>query len=283
MKSIQLLALSALILLFSACKDDELEAQTFGTFEVEFDNRVGSEAISLEEAGSQNYSYTTASGQAFNLSLFGYYISKIKLEGPNGELYEDEMKVSPHADEVKGFYQVLQSEPASRFIQLENVPAGTYHRITFTVGIADEGIQDGAAGGILDPAEGAWFWNWNAGYIGIAMEGSAQNSGQEEVVGDGWTIPAKSFALHVGGWKDVPAATGEEQRFVNNVKTISLAFDSGVRVGEALEPNAHIVVDVLKLLGNVDFSTTYSVHVPKAGQPFAENIPAAFILDHTHQ
>ena len=287
MKKIKLLALSALILLFSACDSDDStdDPQTFGTFEVKFDNVVGSEPMSLEAEGSDNYKYSTASGEAFNLSKFGYYISKIKLAGPNGEAYEDEMNVSANADEVKGYYHVLESETSSQFLNLKNVPAGTYNKITFTVGIAEDGVQEGAAGGVLDPAEGAWFWNWNAGYIGFSMEGGAENSGQERVEGDGWVIPENSFDLHIGGWKEVSPGAGEDQKFVNNVKTITLDFDANIRVAENLEPAAHIVVDALKILDgvNIDFSSTYSVHVPILGQPFADYIPEAFILDHTHQ
>ncbi len=283
-KYINLLALTALVYLMSACQqDDPVNPQSSGTFTLEFDNRVGAKPLTLETAGSENYMYTTTSGQAFNLTTFGYYISKIKLEGPDGAIYEDEMKVSPNADEVKGYYQVLQSNAGTHFIELKNVPAGTYNKVTFTVGIDEDGVKQGAAGGILDPAEGAWFWNWNAGYIGFAMEGGSPNSAQEAVAGDGFTIPAKSFALHIGGWKDVSATTGEEQKFVNNVKTITLGLDSDIMVSEKLAPNAHIVVDVLKVLGDVDFATTYAVHSPKPGQPFAARIPQAFILDHTHQ
>ncbi len=281
-----LLALIATIVLFSSCEENgEENPETFGTFQLEFDNVVGSQNMSLSDPGSGDYMYTTDSGEPFNLTLFGYYISKIKLEGPNGELYEDEVNVSANADEVKGYYHVLESNASSRFITLDDVPAGSYNKVTFTVGVEEDGVQEGAAGGVLDPAEGAWFWNWNAGYIGFAMEGGAQNSGQEEVVGDGWTIHEHSFSFHVGGWKDVEPAEGEDQKFVNNVKTVTLDFDSNVSVAENLSPNAHIIVDALKILDGVgvDFSTTYSVHAPKLGQPFAEFIPDTFILDHIHQ
>ena len=280
------LAFAAILILFAACdSDDSTDPQTFGTFEVKFDNVVGSETMSLEAEGSTNYKYTTSSDEPFNLTSFGYYISKIKLEGPNGELYEDEMNVSANADEVKGYYHILESENSSQFVKLKNIPAGTYDKITFTVGIEEDGVQEGAAGGILDPAEGAWFWNWNAGYIGFSMEGMAQNSGQERAEGDGWVVYENSFEFHIGGWKEVSPEPGEPQKFVNNVRTITLDFDSNIRVAENLEPQAHIVVDALKVLNGVgiDFSATYAVHAPILGKPFAEHIPEAFILDHTHQ
>jgi len=283
MKLYNILAIALIAMATFSCNDDTEETQTFGTFQLQFDNMVGSDQMQLAEAGSTDYMYTTNSGEPFNISLFGYYISKVTLEGPDGEFYEDEINVSASAADVRGYYHVLESDASSGYITLENVPAGNYNKVTFTIGVDEDGVEDGAAGGVLDPAEGAWFWNWNAGYIGFAMEGGAQNSGQERVEGDGWVIHENSFALHVGGWKDIEPEEGETQKFVNNVRTITLDFDSSVRVADDLEPNAHIVVDVLKVLDDVDFSSTYSVHAPKLGQPFADLLPETFILDHIHQ
>ncbi|MEM6298108.1 MAG: MbnP family protein [Bacteroidota bacterium] len=288
-KWLRLVALSVFALLsLSACDDDEGEIQAdneVGEFVIKFDNKVGSSEMRLSELSSTDYAYTTNSGQPFNLTLFGYYISKIKLEGPDGELYEDEMNVSPNPDEVEGYYHVLESNTPSQRITLENVPAGKYNKITFTVGIEEEGVQEGAAGGILDPAAGAWFWNWNAGYIGFAMEGGSPNSPQQfEDFGGGFFIPESAFQIHVGGWKDITPAEGEPQRFVNNNRTITLDFDSEVRVSESLRPEAHIVADALKALGDdINFEETFSVHAPFKGAAFANKLEDAFIFDHTHQ
>ncbi|MEL6485364.1 MAG: MbnP family protein, partial [Bacteroidota bacterium] len=162
----------------------------------------------------------------FNITTFRYYISKVKLEGPDGEVFEDEMNVSANADDVRGFYLVNEADASSKFITLKDIPAGRYNKITFTIGIGEEGIEEGAAGGILDPAEGAWFWNWNAGYIGFAIEGGAANSGQERVEGDGWLIEEKSFALHIGGWKEITPADGESFVITQYVKDIAGNLDS---------------------------------------------------------
>ncbi|MTI22770.1 hypothetical protein E1176_17190 [Fulvivirga sp. RKSG066] len=284
MKLYNLLTALIIVLAYTSCdSDDQSETEAVGTLQLKFDHFVGTQKMELSEPGSIEFQYETADGEAFNISKFGYYVSEIILEGPTGEYYEDEQLVS--ALEVKGFYHVLQDEPSSRFITLSDVPAGRYNRVTFKIGVSESAVQEGAAGGVLDPAEGAWFWNWNAGYIGFAIEGTAQNSGQELVEGDGWTIPEKSFALHIGGWKDIEVAEGENQKFVNNVKTIALQFDSDLRVESALDPNVHIVVDLLKMLdgANINFANSYSIHAPKAGQPLAEVLPEVFIVDHTHQ
>ncbi|MGB3468012.1 MAG: MbnP family protein [Cyclobacteriaceae bacterium] len=284
MKKLSYLLMAVAIFCLS-CNEDETVSVEEGTFLLKFENFAGETEIDLTADGSKEYTYTTESGEAFNLTTFRYYVSRIRLEGPDGELFEDVMNVSPDADDVKGFYLVNEADASSKFITLKGVPAGSYNKVSFTIGIGEEGIEEGAAGGILDPAEGAWFWNWNAGYIGFAMEGNAANSGQEQIDGDGWSIEEGSFSFHIGGWKDVTPAEGETQKFVNNLKEITLSFDSNLTVGQGLDPNAHIIVDAAKILDGaaIRFETTYAIHAPAKGKTLAEQLPGAFILDHVHQ
>lgn len=281
MKISKVIALLALIGITMSCENnDDPKPDEFGTFQIYFDNKVGSSEVLLKNAGSTDYDYETTIGEKFNLSMLGYYVSKIKLEGPNGELFEDEVSVS--ASESKGYYQVLENNSSTHNITLQNVPAGTYNKVIFTIGVEEDGVQEGAAGGVLDPAKGAWFWNWNAGYIGFAFEGTAENSSQQYVNrGNGSETQEKTFAFHIGGWKNV---SGNEN-FVNNVREVSLDFGTTVTVAEDLSPSAHVVADILKLLNEVeiDFSTTYSVHAPKAGKPFADVLNEIFIVHHVHQ
>lgn len=283
MKTFQHILVSISILgALTACQDDDSMApEADGSFVIEFDHYVGAQPMQLDPVGSSDYRYTTGSGQAFNLSTVRYYISHIILEGPDGAFYEDEMNVSANADEVKGYYLVQESEASSQFLNLKDVPAGKYNSLTFTLGIPEQGVQEGAAGGILDPAEGAWFWNWNAGYINLGIEGTAADSPQEKVEGDGWVIEPHTFGLHVGGWKEV----NPDDNFVNNIKTVTLDLETSVTVSENMAPQAHIIFDVRKILdgANVDFSQTFSVHSPRPGAPLADQIPNAFSVDHVHQ
>ncbi|MEN0003570.1 MAG: MbnP family protein [Bacteroidota bacterium] len=257
-----------------SCDNDKDEATT-GTFDLIFDNVFGDGELALVAEDDDTFMYQNASGQAFNANLLGYYVSKIELEGPNGEYYADEVSTGAKAEDVKGFYQVLESEVSTQSIRLEGVPVGKYDRVVFTLGIDAETVQEGATGGVLDPAEGAWLWNWDAGYIGFAFEGRSPLSPEEE---SQWN-PANAVQLHLGGWKDIP----DNPNMVNNVKRIELAFPASVNVDERLEPSAHIEMDLQKVLGDIDFSTTFSVHAPAAGVPFANNLPHAFIVHHVHQ
>ncbi len=268
------------VLFFTACeKDDDGDKQTFGTFDLQFDNKVGDQEVTLVDATNSDFKYTNSHGQNFNVSLLGYYITNIKLEGPNGEVFVDSVTTGALASDVRGIYQVLESDAASQLIQLTNVPAGKYNKVTFTVGIPADIVQEGATGGVLDPAEGAWLWNWDAGYIGLAFEGRSPAS---PVVATQWN-PDNSVQIHIGGWKDIPA----NPAMVNNVQTFTLEFGSSVNVGEKLSPNAHIEMDLLEVIdghhGTADFTTINQVHTPAGGHDFAENIHAAFVVDHVHQ
>lgn len=287
MKLNKILALSFMAATIFACDKDENkveEQETItGTFQLEFDNQVNRSSIDLKTPGDVEYDYVDINNQAFNLTNLGYYISKIELVGSNG-VHADLMVASPNADEVKGYYQVLESDPSTQIINLSGIPEGSYNELRFTIGIDESGVQQGAMGGILDPAAGAWFWNWNAGYISMVIEGNADNSGQEYVDGgSGSATETGTFSFHIGGWKDVIPAEGETQKFVNNIKVITLDLESDILVTPDLTPNVHIAVDIMKILNGVDFSTTYAAHRPDLGAPFANNFQSAFSVDHVHQ
>ena len=278
------LLLALTIFSISACDKDDDQAKDPGEMSIYFDNKLGNSSIALKEYGDKNYTYTDDNGQAYNISLYAYYISAIELEGPDGILHVDPLHVGPSAADVTGYYHVISTTPNSNVINLKGIEPGKYNKIRFTVGVGEEGVQEGAAGGVLDPANGAWFWNWNAGYIAFGVEGNASNSGQEYVDwGGGFETLAGTFAVHVGGWKDVEPAPGEDPKFVNNLKTIELDFDATVNIEEGLTPEAHINVHFEELLKGIDFSTTYAIHRPDLGKPYAENLVNVFELDHIHQ
>ncbi len=265
-------------------KDDDTSTKDAGVLAILFDNKLDGTSISLKDAGDRTFDYTDEDGQEMNISVYAYYISAIELEGPDGVKHIDPLRVTANAEDVSGYYHVISTTPNSNVINLSDIEAGTYNKIRFTVGVDESGVQEGAAGGVLDPANGAWFWNWNAGYIGFGVEGNASNSGQEYVDwGNGFETLEGTFAIHVGGWKDVEPEPGEDPKFVNNIKIIELDFDSNIKIEDGLTPEAHINVNFEQLLKGVDFSTTYSVHRPDLGKPFADRLVEVFELDHVHQ
>jgi hypothetical protein len=263
-----------LFVFLSSCQeqiDPVLEEK--GEMIVKFDNYVGNQTMVIDNVGSSNFRYANGKGQSFNITRFGYYISHVKLEGPNGELFADEMNASADASQIKGYYRVVQGEPDTYNIHLKDVPAGRYNKITFTLGVREDGIQEGAVGGILDRAAGGWFWNWNSGFIHYMFEGHSPASPRDE----------QHLRLHIGGWKSIPGVDGNPQRFFDNNVEISLLFDATVRVNQTMRPSPHIHMDLLKVLGDADFALQNNIHSPSEGVSFAQRIKNAFVVDHTHQ
>jgi hypothetical protein len=271
------------VLSFQSCKDDDQLTEP-GTLDINFDNVavVGGvqQQLSLATPGSTTYAYTNGMSQQFNITLLRYYISDIELEGPDGAHFHDHLEAS--ASGAKGYYLVDESDHESQHIMLENIPAGEYNKVTFTVGVDSAGIVDGAAGGVLDPATCKMFWNWNSGYIAVKFEGQSNASnggvtGAETITGDN----PHGMAYHIGGWKDIPGSA-----FVYNNKRLTFTFDTNLRIDGKLAPELHMIFDVIKMFDShntIDFTGNHNVHKPADGVQVAENMHHAFAYDHIHQ
>ena len=90
-------------LIFISCDDSESEPPK-GFIEIEFDNVVGSRQLQLAGVGSTEYPYENAMDQAFNVTTLRYYISSVRFEGRNGEVFEDEVSV----DATSSWVWILQ-------------------------------------------------------------------------------------------------------------------------------------------------------------------------------
>lgn len=246
----------------NADDEDDALADGIGSVTIMFDNVVGDSDLSLSEASStDSFPYTNENQQTFNLDLLGYYISEIELISDGGEDFVDEVAVS--AEGAEGFFHILENDQASQMIMLADVPDGKFNKIKFTLGVRGDIVQEGAIGGILDPSNGAWFWNWNAGYVAFMMEGNSPESGSQT---------DSHFEFHIGGW-----ATP------NNIHEIILDFPHHLLVADGTSSMIHIEMDVLDALSghmNVDFGTTFSVHSPVAGEHISQNLTNAFHVHH---
>lgn len=284
MKRILILSTFASLLLFTACQKDADKVELPGTVTVNFDNIAVvngiQQQLSLASVGSTEYPLKNSMGQPFNITLLRYYVSAIELDGPTGEHFVDDLSVS--ASESKGYYLVDEAKENSQFITLADVPAGTYNKITFTIGVDSAGVLDGAAGGVLDPAVNKMFWNWNSGYVAMKFEGQSPasnggTSGSESLP----TGAANGIVYHVGGWKNIAGTA-----FVYNNKRLSFSFDTDMKVSSEREPEVHMVLDILKVFSgskNIDFTGNHNVHKPTDGADMANNITTAFSFDHVHQ
>lgn len=251
-------------LLFTTSCSEENNASPTGPIAIEFDNVVGAANLQLNTLEDM---YTNAKGQPFKVRSLAYYISNIKLKRNDGAVFED--PVTP--DGTRGYYLVEESNDVSQVVILENVPAGEYTEVTFTVGVDASQVNQGAQTGVLDPARG-FFWSWNSGYIFLALEGSSPAS----------TEPDHVFEYHVGGYKD-DALSNQ----VNNVRTVTLSFNGDqAPVRAQHRPEVHVLFDVNKFLNGtgeqITFSENASRHSAKACEKLADNIAGAFVVDHVH-
>jgi len=264
MKKIYALLLTAVVITsFVSCSDDGSNA-TSGSITFEFDNVVGSTNLQLN---TDDTPYTNAKGEAYKLTRLTYYVSSIQLKRADGTVYFDRVK----PDGSEGYYLIDENDAESQEVTLENIPAGDYTEVTFTIGVDASQVNQGAQAGALDPAKGL-FWSWNSGYIFMAVEGVSPASTEVD----------NAFQYHVGGYKEDVASNQ-----VNNVKTITLSFNgdsSPVRAQH--KPELHLLFDVNKFFNGtgeqVTFGSNASRHSPLKCKDLAGNIAASFVVDHVH-
>lgn len=237
---------------FLSCKKDTTEPDTTstGSFEIEFEHRVGNQPFVLN-----SQSYLNANGDDFKVNVFKYYVSNLVLVKDDGS-----ETVVPET-----YFLIDASDAASRFQQLNHIPAGDYKAIRFTVGVDSLRNHSGAQTGALDPARGM-FWTWNSGYIFLMFEGSSTMS----------TAPGQKLTFHIGGSK-APN---------NTVRTVTQNFNTLLRIRKDSRPELHFFVDVAALfkgVNTVEFSkfnfTMGGANAVIVADNYAKGM---FRLDHIH-
>ena len=259
--------LLGLVFAFSACKKEETSTPTFdpskkGKIVLEFDQVVGDTDLKF------GTNYKNAAGEEFNIDFLQYYVSNIKLKSDDGREY-----IVP---QDKSYFLIRESLAESREITLSDIPEGNYTELSFILGVDSlrNTMDLSKRTGVLDPAgEGAgMYWMWNSGYIFFKMEGisPAAPVGQDGL---------KKFRYHIGGFGGYNAKT------INNIKTITLPFPEKGTVRASVTPQAHIVVDLMKVFnGTTTLSIAKNPTVMFA--PFsvdiAKNYEQMFEIHHVH-
>ena len=264
MKKLLISSVFALAVFSFSCTNDA-EPNGPGTLTFHFDNIVGDADLQLN---TTNTPYVNSKGEAFKLTRVKYYVSNIKVKTKDGTVYSDPVK----SDGTAGYYLIDEANLESQEFVLENVPAGEYTEVTFTVGGDTNVIDMGITTGPLAIANGL-FWDWAFGYIFVSVEGVSPVS----------TQPGNIFQYHIGGYT---AEAGSATQ-ANNIKTITLSFNgetAPVKVDH--EPEVHLYFDVKKIfngtVSSVSFATNAIRDTPKAGADIAGNITVAFSVNHVH-
>lgn len=140
---------------------------------VQFRNMVNGEDLVLKTG-----TYTNANGDTFNVDVYRYYISNIKLIGIDGKEFS----------ETESYHLIDQDEDSSLSFTIKDVDANKYNIISFLIGVDSARNVSGAQTGALDLAHGM-YWDWNSGYIMAKLEGRTPNS------------DSKYITFHTGGYK----------------------------------------------------------------------------------
>lgn len=248
---------------FFSCKKDAKEDPTpytppaaeTGQFRLEFEHLVGSSALQMNTANTQ---YTNNVSETFNVTTFKYYVSNVVLKKSDNSEY----KVP------QSYFLIDASSAEGSLITLQNIPAGNYKGMRFTLGVDSTRNVSGAQTGALDPANGM-FWSWNSGYIFLKLEGtSPQSSGT-----------SNGIAYHIGGFRNA--------NNTNALQTVETSFGSDLlRITSNGNPQLHMAVDVKEIFKtptDISFATTPTVHMPGAtAKSIANNYVDMFTFEHIH-
>lgn len=263
MKNIfKITAIALIALTLTNCKKDtvsppepEPEAPTpaiAGSVQILFEAMVGDSNLVLGTANN----YTNQAGNTFNVTMYRYYISNIKLTKMDNSVWT----------EANSYYLIDHSNAASTVLTIPNVPFGNYKAIEFMIGVDSAKNNSGAQTGALDPANGM-FWSWNNGYIMAKIEGNSPQS----------TASANKLTFHIGG-------------FSGSNKTMQIASPSfngdTAKVTNTIMPGIHLSSNLLEWFQTptvVDFSTLNTVHMPGSdAKTIADNYADMFTVEHIH-
>jgi hypothetical protein len=228
---------------------------TTGNLKIDFEAMVGDSSLQF---GTANTTYTNQSGNTFNVSVYKYYISNIKIINSDNSVWL----------EPNSYHLIDHSNLASTTLTLSNVPVGTYKGIEFMIGVdsTKNAGGSGAQTGALDVANGM-YWSWNSGYIMAKFEGTSPQS----------AATGQNLKFHIGGFSGVN----------KTMRVVSPSFGTQTaNVSSAITPEIHLTSDLLEWFQTpsaIDFSTTHTVHMPGANaKKIADNYSDMFVVKHIH-
>ncbi|PPK94847.1 hypothetical protein LY01_01600 [Nonlabens xylanidelens] len=259
-KTIGALALSIAIISCSSDDDamENLSNQT-GELTVKFDNAVGNQDFIFDS------SFSKSNGESFKLETLKYIVSNIKLTDENGVEFE-----YPTSDNIFIIDEANANNAGEIYVELDNVPAANYTKISFGIGVDQTRFAQGAAGqgDFLTTAQDAgMFWSWASGYKFMRLDGTYSDA----------TVTDQPVNIHMG-------SVGTS---LDNYREITLDLPNTSRVREDSHAEIHLVTDILQILdgaSSLNFSDGYDqVHTNEIETPIiANNFMGSFSVDHIH-
>jgi hypothetical protein len=256
MKKYSLLFLAASALILGSCKNEEEVTPKPGTLTMHFDSRSNAtEDFALDKL------FALPNGDSIKISSIAYFISNVQLIKTDGTVYNE-----PNSYHL---IKVVQQETNEEFT-LKDIPAGTYSKVRFLVGVDAAHNQTTAnAVGDLTPFN-FMTWDWNTGYVFLHTGGLYRNPGT--------TAYNKGFIYEIG--KD-PCS-----------RWVELAFPAGneaTQIDETHNPEMHLhtyMANIFSGKNTIDYSANPAITgEPKyaaLSQQVADNFPGMFRIDHLH-
>ena len=249
------IAMVAAIALTSCSNDDNNEITGEGNLKLEFDNVYGDENFAF------NTAYTNSNGEVVKATNAIYIVSNIVLTKTDGSTYT--------VPKSESYFFVNESDAASTLLNLPNIPAGNYNKITFGIGVDADQFNAGASGqGTMwtDAQALGMTWSWAAGYKFVKFEGTYTSS----------TVTTEtSYMVHTG-------KTGD----VYNYAQVTLDLPENALVRTNITPQVHIMADLKKILdGTTVINLTDGAMVmggTKVQNISANNVPTMFEAHHVH-
>lgn len=249
-----IVAVMALALAFTSCSKDDNEITGEGNLKLEFDNVYGSNNLAF------NTPYTNSNGEVVKINNAIYIISNIVLTKTDGSIYT--------VPKSQSYFFVNEANAASTILNLPNIPAGNYNKVTFGVGVDQAQFDAGASGqnGMWEIAQGLGMtWSWAAGYKFVKLEGTVTSTSHANA----------NFRVHTG-------KTGT----IYNYSEVMLNLPDNALVRTNITPQVHIMADLKKILdGTTVINLTDGAMVmggTKVQNISANNVPTMFEAHHVH-
>lgn len=250
------IALIALSFVFASCSnDDEVVSDISGkgNLKLEFDQIYNGADFAF------NTAYTNSNGEVVKVSNAKYIVSNIVLTKADGSTYT--------VPKSESYFIVDEAEEATQLINLPNVPAANYTKISFGIGVDQEQFNQGATGqgDFLATAQDAdMMWSWSAGYKFVVLEGTFSNS----------TITDEQYWVHTG-----------QTSLGYNYTAVTLDLPDNALVRTTITPQIHLFADLSKLIdgtNKINFSEGAVVMGGTKLGLVTANISNMFTVDHVH-
>jgi hypothetical protein len=247
------------ISLFSCSNDDEVISGN-GNLKLEFDNVYNANNLAF------NTPYTNSNGEVVKINKLKYIVSNIVLTKADGTTFT--------LPKSQSYFIVDEATAASALLNLPNIPAANYTKVSFGIGVDQAQFNLGATGqgDFLALAQTAgMMWSWSAGYKFLAFEGTFTSS---------TVTTATSFMVHTG-------QTGTDY----NYTTVTLNLPTNALVRTTITPQVHIMADISKVLnGTNKISLTASNGMGMGAMIMSgdklplitSNLPTMFSVEHVH-